>query len=297
MNKLRKTISELSSNFMRMRKSPYFALKLVSTLALGFVMVLAILPLMQAQPTNAYVTTIRVEINPAFELKVDHNDNVIDIITLNPEAAAFDKTPHIGQPVATVVDALIAFAVQAGFIDETAVESDVVNITFVVDEDEPEAVKDAVDNLGERLRAHLESAEGGSIVDVVFIKATLRELFEAREKDIPLGLFVIQGYRLLEDGTLIPMREFVRSEDGQKLNRLTRAERFELRALERYLDSLSDLVEDLEELEDELLEAGSTDTERLAALSAEIAQLHERMETIHERVAELDDRKDDYTPE
>lgn len=301
MNKLQKTLSTYALDddkvLKRLRRPAYFSLKFASALVLGFIMVLAILPHLQTQPLHSFVTTIRVEINPAFDLKVDHNDNVIEIITLNPEATAFDEMPLLGQPVATVVDALIAFSIQAGFIDEHAVESDIVNITLVVDEDERQAVKEAVEHLGERLRSHLESLEGGSKVDIVFIKATLRELMEAREKNIPLGLFVLQGHLLLQDGTLIPMREFLKTEQGQALNRLTRSERYELRALERYLERLDDLTDDLEDLEDELLEAGSSDSERINALRAEIAQLLERMETIQERIDALDDRKEGYTQE
>lgn len=295
---LRKTKTENTHDFkpthIRKQSPLAFTLKLVSVLALGVLMMVAILPHLQPQPTQAFVTTLRVEINPAFELSVDHKDKVVDIIALNPEAEAFDKTAFLGQPVSTVVDALLAFAIQAGFIDETAVSSDVVTITLVVDEDERPEVKDAVDNLGRRLRAHLATHDG-SKVDVIFIKATLRELFAAREKDIPLGLFVINGHRLLDDGTLIPMREFMKLERGEDYQRLTRAQRLELRALERTLDRLSDEVETLEDLEEELIENGSTDTARLEELRTSIASLHERIATIQERVDELDDIKDGYS--
>lgn len=299
MHKLKKSISTYALNdekiLQRMRRPTYFSFKLASALVLGFLMVLAILPHIQTQPTQAFVATLRVEINPAFEISVDHNDKVLDVIALNPEGEAFDETLYIGQSVATVVDALIAFAIEQGFIDDLALNSDVVSITLVVDEDERQAIQDAIDHLGQRLRAHFASLEGGNKVDIVFIKATLRELMEARAKNLPLGLFVLQGHLLLQDGTLIPMREFMKSEHGQHLNVLTRSQRQELRALERYLDRLSDLVEDLEDLESELLTNGSTDTQRLTELRLRIARLHERIATIQARVDELDDIKDGYS--
>ena len=282
MNKVKHTISQYALNDEKILKRTHtsfgFGLKLVSALALGLVMMLAVLPYIQPQQTMAFVATIRVEINPSFDIKVNQDDEVLDIIALNDDALGFDKTAYIGLPLSEVVDALIAFAIEAGFIDEEALESDVVTISVVVDEDDDEDIQEAVDNLGRRLKAHLETLEEGSKVDIVFIKATLRELFEAQGKDIPLGLYVIQGQRLLDDGTLVPMREYLASERGKELDRVERAERFELRALERNLERLRERGEDVEELEDEIKEGVETPRERL--------------NTVRERVKERLNRKE-----
>lgn len=282
MNTIKQSITHFALNdeqiLKRTRKPSYFKLKLASALALGFMMMIAVLPHIQPQQTMAFVATIRVEINPAFDLKVNQDDEVLDIIALNDDALGFDKTAYIGLPVSEVIDALIAYALEAGFIDEEALESDVVTITVVVDEDDEEETQEAVDNLGRRLRVHLDSLEEGAKVDIVFIKATLRDLFEANEKDIPLGLYVIQVQRLLEDGTLIPMREYLATQRGQELERIERAERFELRAIKRNIERLRERGEDTEELEEEIKEG--------------IATPRERIENVREQVKERLNRKD-----
>jgi hypothetical protein len=182
---------------------------LTGSIALAALLMFALLPSLRPVPTLAYTATVRVEINPAFDIIVDENDLVVDIIALNDDALGFDKTPYIGVPIEEAIDALIAYAIEAGFIDEEYIESDVVKITLITedDEEEDEEVKERVDNLGKRIEDYLADKEEGTEVDVVFIKATLRELFEAEGKEIPFGLYVINGKVLQEDGTYIPVRE------------------------------------------------------------------------------------------
>jgi hypothetical protein len=181
---------------------------LAGSIGLALLLMFALLPSLRVTPTLAYSATVRVEINPAFDLIVDEDDLVVEIIKLNDDALAFDSEPWIGLPVEEVIDALIAFAIEAGFIDEEYLESDVVMITLVSDdEEEDEEVKEEIDNLGKRIEAYLADKEEGTEVDVMFVKATLRELFEADGKEVPLGLYIINGKVLQEDGSLIPVNE------------------------------------------------------------------------------------------
>jgi hypothetical protein len=190
---------------------------LTGSVALATLLMFALLPSLRPVPALAYTATVRVEINPAFDIIVDENDLVVDIIALNDDALGFDKTPFIGVSVEEAIDALIAFAIEAGFIDEEYIESDVVTITLITDdEEEDEEVKERVDNLGSRIEKYLADKEEGTEVDVVFIKTTLRELFEARGKDIPFGLYVIDGKVLQEDGTYIPVSEVKSNGRGQQ---------------------------------------------------------------------------------
>jgi hypothetical protein len=178
---------------------------LTGSFALAALLMFALLPSLRPVPTLAYSATIRVEINPAFDILVDEDNKVIDILALNEDALGFDKAPYLGVPVEEAIDALIAYAIEAGFIDEEYIESDVVVITLLTDDEDED--KEAVDNLGRRIQAYLASQEEGAVVDIVFIKENKRELFAAAGKEIPLGLYVIQGRVLQEDGNYISMRE------------------------------------------------------------------------------------------
>jgi hypothetical protein len=278
MNKLKKTVSmyaldetKILSNVTR---PSMFGFKLVGALGLAFLLMFALLPSLRGVPTLAYNATVRVEINPAFDVIVDQDDLVVNIIKLNDDALGFDSEPWIGKPVEEVINALIAYAIEAGFIDEDALESDVVSVTVVTDEDDDDETKEAIDNLGQRLRDRLRNQEEATKVDIIFIKATLRELFEAASKEVPLGLYVIQGKVLQEDGTLIPMREFIAQhpEQAERLNK--RLARFEKRALERQLERLRDRGEDTSELEDEFDELD------------EDKPIKERLDSIKKRIQE-----------
>lgn len=191
MNNLKRTIDSHALNDQKVLKSVMkqplgFGFKLAGALALTFLLMFALLPTLRTTPTLAYQATVRVEINPAFDILVDQDDLVVDITPLNDDALGFDKGPYLDGPVEVAIEAIIAYALENGFINEDELESDVVAVTVVGDEDEEdEEIKEAVDNLGARIRARLENSEEGLEVDVVFIKANLRELFEAKGKDIP----------------------------------------------------------------------------------------------------------------
>jgi hypothetical protein len=292
MNNLKKTIDTHALDDQKVLKSVMkqplgFGFKLAGALALTFLLMFALLPTLRTTPTLAYQATVRVEINPAFDIIVDQDDLVVDILPLNDDALGFDKGPYLDGPVDVAITAIIAYALENGFITEDALESDVVAVTVVGDEDEEdEEVKEAVDNLGARIRERLESMEEGLEVDVVFIKATLRELFEARGKEIPLGLYVIGGAVLQEDGTYMPMKEFLATKRAENVEKLERAEKFALKAIRKNIEKLheeGDDTEELEELEDEL--------EELEEELESEKPLKERLKAIKERIKEKKNNK------
>lgn len=281
MNKLKNTIITHALDdqkvINRVMKQPFsFKFKLAGSLALAFLLLFALLPTLQTTPTLAFQTIVRVEINPAFDIMVDHNNVVIDITPLTDEALGFDKGPYLDGPVDLAIAAMIKFALDHGFMSDGEIESDVVAITIVSDEDEEnETIKEARDNLGARIKARLANRDAGLEVDVVFIKANLRELFEAKGKNIPLGLYVIGGAVVQEDGTYIPIKEYLaiqRAENVDRVERLKRADKFALRAIRKNLERLQEEGEDMNELEEELDEI---ETE---------APTRDRIEAIKERV-------------
>ena len=280
MNNLKRTIEAHALDDQKVLKSVMkqplgFGFKLAGSLALTFLLMFALLPTLRTTPTLAYQATVRVEINPAFDILVDQDDLVVDITSLNDDALGFDKGPYLDGPVDVAIAAIIAYAIENGFIEEDELESDVVSVTVVGDEDEEdEEIKEAIDNLGARIRARLENLEEGLEVDVVFIKATLRELFEAKGKDIPLGLYVIGGSVLQEDGTYMPMKEFLATNRAENVERVERAEKFALKAIRKNLERLQEEGEDMDELEEELDEIEKE------------KPIKERIEAIKERIQE-----------
>jgi hypothetical protein len=256
MNKLKKTVSMYALDETKIlnhvTRPSMFGFRLVGALALGFLLMFALLPQLNVTPTLAYNATIRVEINPAFDVIVDQDDLVVDIIKLNDDALGFESQPWIGKPLEEVINAIIAYAIDAGFIDEEALESDVVSISIVTNEDDEDEVKEAIDNLGTRLQERLRNQEEAMKVDVVFIKATLRELFEAKDKEVPLGLYVIQGKVLQEDGSLIPMKEYLTQNPEKAEHRNERGEVVTLKAFEKQINILKNKGIDTEALQREL---------------------------------------------
>ena len=281
MNNLKRTIDSHALNDQKVLKSVMkqplgFGFKLAGALALTFLLMFALLPTLRTTPTLAYQATVRVEINPAFDILVDQDDLVVDITPLNDDALGFDKGPYLDGPVEVAIEAIIAYALENGFINEDELESDVVAVTVVGDEDEEdEEIKEAVDNLGARIRARLENSEEGLEVDVVFIKANLRELFEAKGKDIPLGLYVIGGAVLQEDGSYMPMKEFLVTKRAENIEKVERAEKFALKAIRKNLERLQEEGEDMDDLEEELDEI------------EEEKPVKERIEAIKERIKEI----------
>jgi len=278
MNNLKKSVTRYALNeeklLNKVTRPSMFGLKLAGAFALAFVLMFALLPHLRPNTTLAYTATVRVEINPAFDILVNENDLVVDILALNEDAQGFDKTPFINEPVADAIAAIIAYALEKGFITEDELESDVVTVTVINDEDEEdEEIKEAIDNLGARIQERLRNQEEAQKVDVVFIKATLRELFEAAGKEIPLGLYVIKGQRLLEDGTLMPMREFLASEQGREVKATIRAEKFELRAMRKALERLEEEGEDVDDLDDELDSIERPLKDRLDAIKNRIKEI------------------------
>lgn len=296
MNKLKSTIETHALDDQKVLKNVMkqplgFGFKLAGSLVLTFLLLFALLPPQHTTPTLAYHATVRVEINPVFDILVDQDDLVVDITPLNGEALDFDKGPYLDGPVDVAIEAMIAFALENGFINENELESDVVAITVVGDEEEEnDEIKEAVDNLGARIKARLAHREAGLGVDVVFIKANLRELFEAKGKAVPLGLYVIGGAVIQEDGTYIPIKEYLASQRVEKFDRverLKRADQFALRAIRKNLERLQDEGEDVDELEEELdeIEIETPTRDRIEAVK-------ERVKTRVENRNEVRDNQD-----
>ena len=167
---------------------------------------------------NMAFAMISVDINPSFEVYVDANGNVLSIEAVNDDAATMDVSMFLGMPAQEAVAGIINSSEAAGFIHGEDELEDYVLVTTVLLEDESTENQQKQDHLGQLIRERVEAAgELGDTTKVAIIKATKVELFEAREKDIPMGLYIINGM-IENNGEMIPVSEFVSNKDN--LNKL-----------------------------------------------------------------------------
>lgn len=161
---------------------------------------------------------VSVDINPSFEIYTNTDGRVVEIEAVNEDAKTLDVSAFIGLPVDEAISGIIAAATAAGFIDATDVVDDYVIVsTVMLNEEAPDAeVKQ--EELDDLITDGL--AEDETLPDttkVALIKATQVEMFLASGKDVPMGLYVINGM-ISKDGVMIPVSEFVSNSDN--LNKL-----------------------------------------------------------------------------
>ena len=181
--------------------------KVIGLLAFSFTLIFAVwfgLNQNDIARDEEVVMLVGVDINPSFELSVNRNNNVVEIEALNDDAKTIDVSDLIDEPVEDVVEEIIRRAAQAGFIDVNDLEEDYVVVSTVSLEDD----EDKQDELEEEIGQKVRDSEFLQSLNIVQIKATQREKFEAEGKNIPVGLYVINGYVLQEDGTFLSAKEF-----------------------------------------------------------------------------------------
>jgi hypothetical protein len=181
--------------------------KVIGLLVLSFTLIFAVwfgLNQNDIARDEEVVMLVGVDINPSFELSVNRNNNVVEIEALNDDAKTIDVSDLIDEPVEDVVEEIIRRAAQAGFIDVNDLEEDYVVVSTVSLEDD----EDEQDELEEEIGQKVRDSEFLQSLNIVQIKATQREKFEAEGKNIPVGLYVINGYVLQEDGTFLSAKEF-----------------------------------------------------------------------------------------
>ena len=181
--------------------------KVIGLIALSFTLIFAVwfgFNQNDIARNEEVVMLVGVDINPSFELSVNRNNNVVKIEALNDDAKTIDVSDLIDEPVEEVVEEIIRRATEAGFIDLIDLDEDFVVVTTVSLEDD----EDDQDEFEEEMEKKIRDSEFLQSLNIVQIKATQREKFEAEGKNIPVGLYVINGYVLQEDGTFLSAKEF-----------------------------------------------------------------------------------------
>lgn len=251
-----------------------FALVAVTALALtlGFQLKKPVAPIAYA--------VVSVDINPSFELTTAKDGTVLEIEAINDDAKSLDTSDLIGTAVEKAVEEIILSATAAGFIQADDTTDDYVIVsTVVLDENDPEADTEQ-DDLDDRITEALEDSDDIEDTTVVtLIKATLREKFEADEKEIPLGLYIING--MIEvDGEMVSVKEFVSNSDNlekleKKAERLIYKQTRFTEIINRYIAILTENSVDTTAYAARL----SAEGEDLEALKDELEALVERYDT------------------
>jgi hypothetical protein len=148
---------------------------------------------------------IAVDINPSFELSANSAAIVIKIEALNADALTLDTSDLIGLPVATVIDEIVKLANAAGFIDTSDLLEDYVVLSTVLMDQTNLRLED---KLQIQLQDRIQLSDTLQCINLVEIKATLIQQMEANNKDIPLGLYVLNGMVNTPDGTILSAKEF-----------------------------------------------------------------------------------------
>lgn len=186
------------------------------------------------------VMVVGVDINPSFELSVNRLDDVVKIDALNDDAKTIDVSDLIGDSVEDVVEEIILRSEEAGFIDVNDLEEDYIVVSNVSLNDD-EALQD---RLQDRIKLQIRDSEFLQSLNIVQIKATQREKMEAEGKNIPIGLYIINGYVLQEDGSYLSAKEFFSNPENKE--KVTNRLNITLEKQERLRDRLEETLHKLE---------------------------------------------------
>ena len=168
-------------------------------------------------PARQAYAMVSLDINPSLEIYTDEDGQVVEVKAINEDAESLSLAGLVGKPVDKVVAILIERATEAGFITDGDDVDDYVIVSTAILSDDPDAELKQ-DNLGRMIsEGLLNDLDPESDVRVAVIKATKRELFAARDKKIPLGLYIINGM-VEKDSESIPVSEFVA--DANNLRKL-----------------------------------------------------------------------------
>ena len=245
--------------------------KVLGLFALSFALVLGLwVGLNQFSPVDKSLITsiVAIDINPSFEVSVNALDNVVKIEAVNDDAEVIEVDDLIGMKVEDAVDLIIQRAGEAGFIDIEDLDEDFVIITSISLQDRDQDH----DRIQDRIQDQIKDSEYLQSLNIVSIKATQREKFEAEGKNIPIGLYVINGYVLQEDGSYMKAGEFFSNPENREAvkNRVQITEENELKLRERIEKALGKLEakgEDATEYRQRLENAG---VEEMLQIQAQI---------------------------
>lgn len=164
-----------------------------------------------SQTIMAYIA---IDINPSFELGVLDDGSVSTITALNEDAESLDTTSLIGLPSDEVIEAIVLMATEAGFIDTTDATEDYVVVTTVIAD---ETTLLTQEYLMTQLQTRIQENTELQSYHFVELKSDMVTKLEAEGKEVPLGLYVINGTIETEDGTYLSAKEFFSNSDNLEM--------------------------------------------------------------------------------
>ena len=164
---------------------------------------------------KAVVAYVSIDINPSFEVSVLEDDTVSAIEQLNEDALSIDVSDLIGQDISVVLEAIVTRATEAGFINTEDLLEDYVLVTTVMDDDTNIELHE---RLTLKLQTKIHESEMLNTMNVVQMKSDMTTKLEAEGANVPVGLYVINGQVIQEDGTYLSAREFF--SNSENLNQL-----------------------------------------------------------------------------
>lgn len=210
---------------------------------------------------------IAIDINPSFALTVDDQQLVIAISPLNADAQTMQVNDLVGGPAEKVVEAIILRAQQAGFIITDDDNEDFVLITTAPLTQDHQNDADA---LNEALTDRFAQEDSTDDLSMILIKSDLQSQLAAQAKDIPLGLYVINGLVQVGD-QLMSVSEFMNTDGNPELlatiaDIIPRADLNAVSLIGRFLDRLEDAGVDIDDLRTRL----NTPDEDLITLKTDV---------------------------
>lgn len=218
---------------------------------------------------------IAIDINPSFNLTVDHTDHVLAIDPLNDDARSMSIDDLVGLDADEAVEAIILRAQQAGFIIIDDDNEDFVLITTAPLSTEYQWIADA---LNDKLNTRFNQDDTTNDLSVILIKSDVETQREAQAKDIPLGIYVINGLIQVGD-QLMSVSQFMNTEGNPELlatiaDIIPRADLNAVSLIGRFLDRMEDVGLDIDSLRDRL----NQPDEDLIALKTDVVALWDALD-------------------
>ncbi|GAB6109105.1 anti-sigma-I factor RsgI family protein [Fusibacter bizertensis] len=215
-------------------------------------------------PNEISVATIMtIDINPSVKLALDESANVLEVRAINHDASTLDFTGIVGLSAEDAVEKIVLLAQNAGFIDSEDLVDDYVLITTVslsdnIDTNTQNELPNnsQIDALKVKIEEKVASSEVLKDVNVAIIKANKIEMKIAEEKQVPIGLYVVQG-NIEDHGEDITVKEYFSHQaqvesfknKGEIIQQNNEAK---LRLITKYINKLRDRSYDVSILEKEL---------------------------------------------
>jgi hypothetical protein len=250
---------------------------------------------------------VSVDINPSFELYIDIDDKVIEIIPLNDEAKTLSYESFIGLPVQDAVEEIIRKAQDAGFIDITNTTPNTVIIsTISYGVDGTKLVKD----IQIKLRSSLFIDRS---IKSYIIKATDDDREKAKSENVSLGIYMLNGL-IQNNGLPMSVQAFVSDLNNLELLEeyaenttnvelvsviqvlINELERLNISASE-FQNRLNTEGEDLEELIEDLKDAFESIGYKETSSNTSLDESEDDEEDEDHSISESDDDEEDIEKE